>query len=247
MLKQQNNWAGYTYVWNDAQTDATLAPEQGLDQTFIIKSPTHAGTERSAVPDPTPRQQTWHYPSRAECLVCHSRAANFALGLSDLQMNRDFTYPSGEGGQTDNQIRTLAHIGALKIDYATLNPARPALPDPRDESKPLEARARSYLHANCAHCHIEAGGGNASVDLDFSTSGPNTRLFDVAAQSNLLSTPDAKLIATGHPDRSNLFHRVSIRGAGQMPPVGSNVVDAAGTKLIETWISRMPASTQPAP
>jgi uncharacterized repeat protein (TIGR03806 family) len=238
MLKQGTNWAGYTYIWNDAQTDAKLAPAAGRDEVLMIKDPAAPGGVR---------RQTWHYPSRAECMVCHSRAANFVLGPSDVQMNRDFAYAPG---QTDNQLRVLERLGVLKTSSKPIfqkDPERrPHLVDPADASQPLDARARSYLHANCAHCHIEAGGGNASVDLDFSTPASSTRMFDVAAQSNLLPMTDAKLIAPGHPDRSNLYHRLSIRGTGQMPPVGSNLVDTAGTKLIEEWIARMPASTQPA-
>lgn len=243
MLKQGANWAGYTYLWNEAQTDAELAPASGVDQTYTIKDPTAPGGAR---------QQTWHYPSRAECLVCHSRAANFVLGLSDLQMNRDFKYATGH---TDNQLRTLEHIGALlaekekdKETRVTMQPPHVLqhLVDPADARQPLDIRARSYLHANCAHCHVEAGGGNASVDLDFTTPGPQTRMFDQPAQANLLGSPDAMLVATGHPEKSILLHRVATRGAGQMPPVGSNLVDPLGSTLLAEWIRKMPASTQPA-
>jgi glucose/arabinose dehydrogenase/mono/diheme cytochrome c family protein len=272
MLKQGGQWAGYTYLWNDAQTDAELAPAAGVDQTYTIKDPVAPNGQR---------QQTWHYPSRAECLVCHSRAANFVLGLSDLQMNRDFDYGNG---RTDNQLRTLEHLGVLRTDYPALLRERlrkeshglsdeqlakltdttgqrelakstllmkppqqlPHLADPADTAQSLDVRARSYLHANCAHCHVEAGGGNASVDLDFATVPSNTKMFDQPAQSNLLALPDAKLIATAHPEKSILLHRVATRGTGQMPPIGSNLVDERGAKLLEEWIRKMPASTQPA-
>ncbi len=76
--RQQGEWIGYSYRWNDAQTDATLVAKEGLDVDYTIKTGTGS------------RQQTWHYPSRAECMVCHSRAAGFVLGLSTVQMNREF-------------------------------------------------------------------------------------------------------------------------------------------------------------
>jgi uncharacterized repeat protein (TIGR03806 family) len=276
ILKQGANWTGYTYIWNDAQTDAELAPAAGKDQTFTIKDP--------AAPLGL-RKQTWHYPSRAECLVCHSRAANFVLGPSEAQMNRTFNY----GAHQDNQLRTLEHLGVLKTDFAstaheqlvkdarasglsaeqadkfagkledttgqrqspkeaTLLPHPPVelthLVSPADTSQSLNLRARSYLHANCAHCHVEAGGGNASVDLDFFTDAPRTKMFNIPAQSNL-GTPGAKLIAMGHPNESVVLQRIATRGTGQMPPLGSNVVDQAAVKLLNEWIAKMPASTQP--
>src|SRR5262249_61342126 len=55
-----------------------------------------------------------HYPSRTECMVCHSRAANFVLGLTALQMNKVHDY----GGVRDNQLRTLEHLGVLRVDWA---------------------------------------------------------------------------------------------------------------------------------
>ena len=59
------------------------------------------------------RKQTWHYPSRAECMVCHSRAANWVLGLTELQMNKVHDY----GKVRDNQLRTLEHLGVLRVSW----------------------------------------------------------------------------------------------------------------------------------
>ena len=57
-------------------------------------------------------KQTWHYPSRTECMVCHSRAANYVLGLTEAQMNKVHDY----GKVSANQLRTLEHIGLFRIN-----------------------------------------------------------------------------------------------------------------------------------
>ena len=64
LLYQQSEWTGYSYLWNEEQTDATLVPAAGMDATYAIRPADAAGDAR---------QQTWHYPSRAECMVCHSQ------------------------------------------------------------------------------------------------------------------------------------------------------------------------------
>lgn len=53
-------WNGYTYVWNDEQTDAELLDAKGLDRVFKIK-------DKSA-PNGV-REQKWHFPSRARMRV----------------------------------------------------------------------------------------------------------------------------------------------------------------------------------
>ncbi|MGH7135652.1 MAG: hypothetical protein ACREHD_07925, partial [Pirellulales bacterium] len=101
LTRQHGEWAGYSYRWNDEQTDALLVDIQGADKDFVIRT---ADGER---------RQTWHYPSRSECMVCHSRAANFVLGLSTPQLNREHDY----GGVIDNQLRVFEYLGLFRVDY----------------------------------------------------------------------------------------------------------------------------------
>ncbi|HEY7428943.1 MAG TPA: PQQ-dependent sugar dehydrogenase, partial [Gemmataceae bacterium] len=76
-------WRGYTYVWNDEQTDAVLLDAAGLDRVYTIQD--------KDAPDGK-RRQTWHFPSRAECTLCHTMPAKFVLGVNTLQLNKDQDY-----------------------------------------------------------------------------------------------------------------------------------------------------------
>jgi uncharacterized repeat protein (TIGR03806 family) len=226
LTRQQGEWVGYSYLWNDEQTEATLVAAAGTDRDFVIHE-APAGAEGST------RAQTWHFPSRAECMVCHSRAANYVLGLSDPQMNRDHDY----GGVVDNQLRTLNHLKLIKL-------TKPAeqydkLVDPSNAGADLEARARSYLHANCAQCHVSAGGGNAQMELEFATPREKTKLFDVAPVHQKYDLPDARLIAPGAPERSVLLERMARRGPGQMPPLATSLIDREAVKLLSDWIRQL--------
>ena len=46
-------------------------------------------------------------------MVCHSRAANWVLGLTEMQMNKIHDY----GGVRDEQLRTLEHLGVFKVNW----------------------------------------------------------------------------------------------------------------------------------
>lgn len=130
LTRQEGEWYGYSYRWNAAGTDADLVVAQGQDETFEIK--TTAGTIR----------QAWHYPSRAECMMCHSRAANFVLGLSTLQMNKTHDYAQGR----DNQLLALEHAGILGgFDWAAHAREELSRRSRRQAGKRLE---KPYLHVN---------------------------------------------------------------------------------------------------
>lgn len=242
LVKQQGEWAGYSYVWNDEQTEGTLVAGEGMDRAYKVGG----------------KQQTWHYPSRTECMVCHSRAANYVLGLTEAQMNKDHDY----GGARDNQLHTLECLGMLKVNYAgeidtskqAKNQRGPAgengllsknpdqykkLADPYDDKAPLEARVRSYLQSNCAHCHVDAGGGNAQFNAEFTATLAETKLIDVAPVHHKFDLPDAKLVAPGHPERSVLLYRLSHRGRGQMPQLATSLVDEKAVKVFEEWIKSL--------
>ena len=110
LVRQQNEWAGYSYAWNDEGNDATLVDAQGADRQFDV--PDSAAADGG-------RMQSWHFPSRAECMTCHSRAANFVLGLQTGQMNRDHDYGGAvNGGPVDNQLRVLERLGLLRVNWA---------------------------------------------------------------------------------------------------------------------------------
>ena len=274
LTKQAGEWVGYTYLWNDEQTDAGLVAAEGADREYEIRVP-----RSREHPDGLMRQK-WHYPSRTECMVCHSRAANFVLGLTELQMNKDHDYGDGH---VENQLAVLERLGMLKVNAAadTLkflkddlkkqgldekdanrkfdeltksrlqrtakgdssllggSPERyQKLPNPYDASQPLEARARSYLHANCSICHVEAGGGNAQMQLEYSTELAKMGVIDAPPLHHKFGIEDARIVAPGDPERSVLLHRLSHRGqgTGQMPQLATNLVDQQAVKLFEEWI-----------
>ncbi|MCA9114775.1 MAG: PQQ-dependent sugar dehydrogenase [Planctomycetaceae bacterium] len=225
----EGEWYGYSYRWNEAQTDAELIEAAGLD----LPLPAAAGTDDGSL--------SWHFPSRNECGMCHSRAANFVLGVSTPQMNRDFDYPEGP----ENQIARLHRMGMFT------KPVREPevytrLADPYDETVELDTRARSYLDANCAICHVEAGGGNAQMSLQFTTLREKTGLYGAMPHHDRFGLEDARIVRAGHPERSVLFHRLTRRGKGQMPPLASSRVDPRAVDLFDRWIRSL-AEERPEP
>lgn len=276
LVKQQGEWFGYSYEWNDEQTDGVLVENAGKDREFTIRDP----QAKVGI-----RKQTWHYPSRTECMICHSRAANFVLGLSTLQFNRNHDY----GGIIDSQLRVLEHLGLVKLgswqeehtnairrelqakeleekeldeavkqrtvtrdqrgpaktEMLAMSPESfPRLVDPYDKTADLTARARSYLHANCSICHVEAGGGNAQMQLEYFTPLLKAKMFDEKPLHHKFDLTDPRIIAPGHPERSVLLTRISRRGpsTGQMPQLATSLVDREAVELFREWIEKMPDS-----
>lgn len=240
LTQQGGEWYGYSYAWNDEQTDATLVDAGGRHRELTIRNNESA----------TATRQTWRFPSRAECMVCHTRAAKFVLGFNLLQMDRSIDHDGTSQSQLQYlQNQKLFHAADGKAAAAGTAfelprpPAEsPPLIDPYDDQRPLEQRVRSYLHANCAVCHVNAGGGNSFIELAFGTSLEKTRLLNETPLHGTFEINDAKLVMPGHPERSLLWHRISHRGRGQMPPLASSVVDKRAVKLLADWIVRLQES-----
>ena len=184
LLRQQREWIGYSYRWNSDETDATLLGDAGGGAEFEVADPTEPGGRRD---------QVWRFPARAECMTCHSRAAGFIQGFTPLQLDRDHDY----NGIVDNQLRALDHIGTFQGALAPRSENRPRLVNPGDSRATLEARVRSYLHVNCATCHVAAGGGNARMELGYTTSTGDTRLINEPPVHDHFGLPDARLVAPG--------------------------------------------------
>ena len=230
MVRQQSEWVGYSYRWNEEQTDAELLDSGSVDVEFEIQDPAVEGGVR---------KQTWHYPSRAECMVCHSRAVNYVLGLSENQMNREHDY----GSEKFNQIQMLSELGIFTKPLPKPVEELTRLSDPFDPALDVKQRAASYLHANCSNCHVEAGGGNAQFSVEIDAKPEQAKLIDVRPVHTAFDLQDARLVAPGSPERSLLFHRMQRRGHGQMPPLATSLVDKPAVELIREWILQLPTDT----
>jgi uncharacterized repeat protein (TIGR03806 family) len=206
-------WAGYSYEWNAGGTDATRVSGG--------KTVTVAG-------------QSWVFPSEAQCLQCHTDAAGRTLGLETAQLNSSIVYPAT--GRTANQIATLNAIGVLSPAITADPVTLPALPVPTGTASVAE-RARAYLHSNCANCHRPGGGTPVSLDLRYGTTLPLTNACGATPQAGDLGIGGALLITPGNASLSLLVARMNRRSAGQMPPLSSTIVDAAGVALVSSWIA----------
>jgi uncharacterized repeat protein (TIGR03806 family) len=230
MVKQDDQWLGYSYRWNDEQTDAVLVGAKGMDSTYQIKDRNAAGGLR---------KQVWHYPSRNECMFCHSRAAGFVLGLTTAQMNREHQF---ESGKNDNQLRTYAHIGIFKKPLSKEAVQMRAYSNPFDSKIDLASRVKTYFEVNCAICHVSDGGGNSRMELGAGTPLEKAKVIGEPPVHEDLGLRNARLVAPGAPESSVLYQRITRRGEKQMPPISTNLVDNEGAMLIREWILSLPSS-----
>lgn len=238
LVKEGKEWYGYSYAWNQERTDALLVEEGGRDQRLLIHSATTVERSDSDLDgeDSTETELNWRYPSRTECMVCHTRAANFVLGLSVPQLNRDVEV----NGKRQNQLDLLAERGFFSQDeLPQTSDESERLANPYDEAASLEDRARSYMHANCSYCHMEAGGGNSSIDLQFHVAQERMKAVGEVPTHDKFDLPQAHLLAPGRPSESVLLYRISQRGKGQMPPLATEVVDEQAVQVITEWVESL--------
>jgi len=220
-------WASETYVWDDAQTVATRQTEgTTLDVSWID------GTGAT-------RQQAYGVPTTEQCTECHGILPQTnSLGGRTRQLDRDFDYGHG----SENQIDHLNAIGWL--DQAPPANERERMVDPFGTG-PLPDRARSYLDANCGHCHTSSGGATESgLLLTWGNTDPATGTdWGICKQPIATRAEPCGLtydIVPGSPDQSILICRVNSREKDvQMPELGSKRVDVRGVALLRDWVATL--------
>jgi uncharacterized repeat protein (TIGR03806 family) len=221
---------GVDYKWRADNSDADLMTS-GLTEEVPL---TAASGETHS--------QSWYYPSRQDCLTCHNTRANGVLGVKTRQMNHDFAYPGG----TDNELRAWNHLGLFEPSFSDAVLASfDKLAAAADMTRSLEDRARSYLDANCSHCH-RPGGTVANFDARYDTP---------LDQQELINGPvlidqgiDKPRIISPHDRwRSIAFMRMDTTGDIRMPPLARNTIDEGGINRMREWIMSMPGRDVLAP
>ena len=212
MRDDSGAWSGYSYEWEG--NDAFLLP---------------AGKEK--VLD---NGQTWHFPSRGECLRCHTSEANVSLGPEIAQLNGDLLYM--QTNRLANQLATLDHIGVFSAGIPAAPQQLPALAGLDDTHQALARRARSYLHSNCSGCHRGEGATQSNMDLRFTASRQQMNVCNVDPSFGDLGIAGAKLIAPGRSDLSILPTRPSrTNPLERMPPLGVAIVHDLGVSTLRAW------------
>ncbi len=238
--QEAGTWRPYAYLWNDEQTDATLADAKGVNRTFKIKDASAPGGESI---------QEYRTFARSECVLCHSpwvehqgtifgRQSASPLAFNTAQFNRTL----GNESESKDQLQSLREAGMIDGPCTESPESLPKLADPYDSKASLDARARSYLAVNCAHCHQFGAGGSANISLQAFSPIEKTNTLNSRPLQGGFGITDARIIAPGDPEGSVLYYRMAKQGGGRMPRVGSNSVDEAGIELIHDWIAGLSQS-----
>lgn len=229
LVHRAEGWVALPYVWNDAQTEATLKRTGELVTFDLVDA--QGGREVA----------NYQVPDQNQCGGCHitdnkSRKL-LPIGPKARHLNRDFDYAGGR----DNQLAHLARVGYL----AGVPAQPPRLADASDARASLDARARAYLDINCGHCHSATGPAITSgLWLDAGTQdrlklgfckqpiaagkGTGNRMHDIVPGSAEESIFD--------------FRMDSNDPAIMMPELGRSVVHREGVELIRAWINAQPGS-----
>lgn len=228
---EDDSYFFFTYKWNPTDTEATLIP---AGDTSAYDS-THTVIDMNG----SSYQQTWEYPSRSQCFDCHQTTAGSILGVKSRQLNNFFTYPST--GTRGHQMATMNELDMFDQELAltaVVNYIKSS--NIGDTTATLEHRVRSYLDANCSHCHRPgSNAGQSTFDALLTTPLNLAGIVNGAPLAGNLGIPGADIVKPRSHEESILWVRDNALGSNQMPPIGKLMNDEAYLQVLSDWIERM--------
>ncbi|MEM6346414.1 MAG: PQQ-dependent sugar dehydrogenase [Bacteroidota bacterium] len=222
VMSSNDSYYGVTYRWRADGSDADLLT---TSDTLDVAMTNLQGQAFN---------QPWVFPSRTECLSCHTEGGGRALGVNTHQLNGSFLYPST--AIKANQLHTWNTLGMFDTDIGDVADYLVAAEIGRD-STTLEHQIRSYLEANCSHCHHPSGVEGA-FDARFSTPLSQQGLIDENVQGPN-SDPNNKIVVAGNPSLSELWVRDTSLSSIAMPPLAKQLVDNPYVDSLQAWIMSM--------
>jgi uncharacterized repeat protein (TIGR03806 family) len=206
-----DTWGGYSYEWNDEQTDATLL---GAGKTKLLAD-----------------GAMWTFPSRAECFTCHTAAAGFSLGLEARQLDRE----AGGG----NQLERFGPVLERPIVPGALPPLRGA--DAAGATDDERARGYLHANcSNCHRAGSGAGAATIDLRVDRSLDATRTcnvapQGGDLGVAGAKIVAPGDPSRST------LVARMRSLDPTLRMPQLATRVVDEVGVAAVEAWIRGLPS------
>ena len=239
MIRKATGWIFANYVWNTEQTEAvfdlvgSFTNISWKDENNVVKT------------------TDYRIPSDVQCIICHKTqqvvdinviTAFTPIGIKPQNLNFNYNY----GTETKNQLTKWIESGFLE-DNINLPSAANTTVDYRDTSKSLDLRARSYVDANCAHCHMDDRHCDyRPMRFAFADSGNENGYTNMGAcvpTSDMQGFPEAlnTIVSPGNIDRSMLYYRLNTTNETyRMPLHGRTIIHEEGIQLIEQWINALP-------
>ncbi len=218
----QGEWQYYTYRWNEEGSDAELVPAGGANQKFTIEETNG------------PRHLNWHFASRSQCRTCHTPWTGETVGFIEAQLRSPHA--------STDAWRELSLGGWSAIDKKPEpldDEHYSAMVNPDDSTQPVDRRARSYLHTNCAHCHMNGGNASTVFETLFNKPLTQSKMLVSKPMRGDFGLKESQIVTPGSPTKSVLYYRMAKSGTGRMPHIGSQLTDSAGVRLIGQWIASL--------
>jgi len=237
LIKEEKGWKALEYIWNTEQSDAFL---EVAGAAFPVSWIDEKGKKQSI---------EYIAPNLNQCKGCHSYDGQFvAIGITARQLNRE--------ENNENQLLLWQKSKRLALPEGFDPASAPRLTDYRSTDHPsyvktsagkqstnhVSAAARSYLDANCAHCHNSHGPANTSgMFLDIGQTDPERLGVGKAPVAAGRGSGNRRFgIVPGKPNESILVFRMESDDPGiRMPELGRQMQHREGVELIKAWIREM--------
>lgn len=239
MIRKADGWLFADYVWNAQQTEAYYDVNGSF--TEVRWKDQHN----------TVQTTQYRIPSMAQCVVCHKEKINpdtpeeqmrfIPIGIKPQNLNSNYNY----GNRVQNQLQAWIDKGFLAGGF-TFPTAQQSVVDYNDATQPILLRARAYVDANCAHCHMTARHCDyRPMRFAFSETASYSGLRNmgvcVDTQDMQGFSPDLnKIVQPQHPEQSMLFHRINTTDETiRMPLHGRSMIHQEGIALMRDWINSL--------
>jgi hypothetical protein len=222
-----DQWIFASYAWNEEQTDAVLAPADGIP----------------GAADLAPGRRH-NIPGTSDCRACHGTTRPGPLGFNALQLSTDRDPNAIHGEPLAPGMMTLATLS----DEGRLSPSRPEFvtnPPRIQAGSPTTRAVLGYFASNCGTCHNRSGDttftGPSLKHSDLANGDDVTsRLLAYATEWQVPGQPEgaSRMLNAAVPDASAMLVRMrSRRPSSQMPPLGTVLRDDAAIAVIEKWLA----------
>lgn len=223
-FRKDTGWYGFSYVWNEDQTDAVLRlGGSAVDTTWRDET----GADHAI---------SYRIPNANQCISCHGQGDAFApLGPTAANLN------CPDPVQGKNQLQEWSKQGLIaEVPSQDQWPQMARFDHP--DSGTVSDRARAWLDVNCAHCHNPAGSARTTgLDLRLAQSTPaKFGVFKSPVAAGKGTGGRMYDIVPGKPDESILMYRLETSEPGErMPSLARTLNHDPSNQLIRRWIAEM--------